>query len=73
MITKRIHTEPTALMTPSEVAQALAVSRSTITRLAGRGELPPVRIGHALRFHRADVDELIRRGSVQLEALHVAP
>lgn len=43
------------IMTAQEVAAMLRVSRQHLTRLAGRGEFPAIRIGGALRFDRADV------------------
>ena len=42
----------------AEAAQILAVSRSTIERLRSSGALPPVRIGHLVRFRLADVERL---------------
>ena len=38
------------LLTTGEVADLLRVNRSTICRLAGRGELPAFRIGSDWRF-----------------------
>ncbi len=43
------------LMTTADVAQALAVSRSTVFRLVDRGELSHIRIGHLVRFRRTDL------------------
>ncbi len=42
-------------MTTADVAQALAVSRSTVFRLVDRGELSHIRIGHLVRFRRTDL------------------
>jgi excisionase family DNA binding protein len=53
---------PTPLLTVTEVARALAVSRSTVYRLIELGELPRVRVGGSARFRQADVEALIARG-----------
>jgi excisionase family DNA binding protein len=50
---------PQALYTRESVAARLAVSKPTVDRLVKNGTLRCVRIGGAVRFHPADVDELI--------------
>jgi excisionase family DNA binding protein len=47
------------LLTSSQVAERLAISRATLYRLTGEGKLVPVRIGRAVRFRPEDVDKLI--------------
>ena len=53
--------ESERLLRASEVARMLNVSRSMIYRLIEQGELPTVRVGHALRFRSEDVHEYIRK------------
>ncbi|MEO5927201.1 MAG: helix-turn-helix domain-containing protein [Patescibacteria group bacterium] len=50
------------LLTLSEVADTLRMSRMTIHRLVRRGRLPAVRITRHFRFHRKDVAALLRDG-----------
>jgi excisionase family DNA binding protein len=50
------------LLTVTEVARILAVSRSSVYRLVERGELPRVRVGGSARFRAADIEALIERG-----------
>ncbi len=49
------------LLSLSEVCSVLSVSRSTVFRLAARGELPRVRIGGLTRYRSADIQALIER------------
>ncbi len=49
------------LLTIVEVARILHVSRTLIYWLIGRGDLPTVRIGHALRFRSEDVQAYIHQ------------
>src|SRR5438094_82378 len=51
----------TTLLSVREVADALAVSPSTVWRLADRGYLRRLRIGHSVRFRLEDVEALIQR------------
>lgn len=48
------------VMTPAEVAELLAVPRSTVYDLARRGELPCARLGRAIRFLRDDIEARLR-------------
>jgi excisionase family DNA binding protein len=47
------------LMRPSEVAAALGLSRSMVTLMVARGELPVVRFGKAVRIPREDLERLL--------------
>lgn len=49
----------TLLLTPEQVADALAVSSSTIKRLLASEDLPSVKIGDARRVHRDDVERYV--------------
>jgi excisionase family DNA binding protein len=48
------------VMTASEVAVMLALTKSTVYELARRGELPCARLGRAVRFLRDDVEARLR-------------
>lgn len=48
------------LLTTGEVAEFLRVNRSTVCRLAGRGELPAFRIGSDWRFSRERIEAWLR-------------
>lgn len=50
-------------MSVPEVAALLDVSRTTVWRLAERGDLPRIRIGHLVRFRVEDVEALIDRSA----------
>lgn len=53
-------TEPLRqLLTPSEVADLLQLSKATIYRLAESGDLPAIRIGRAVRFRREAIEQLL--------------
>jgi excisionase family DNA binding protein len=43
------------LFTSDEAARLLRVSRASLRRLIGRGEVPVVRVGVAIRLRRADL------------------
>lgn len=64
MIQPETTPEPSPLMTPAEVQQALNVSRSTLVTWDAEGLLKSIRLpkGHR-RYRRADV-EAIERGEV---------
>ncbi len=49
------------LLRPSEVAEALGVSRTKAYELIARGELPSVRVGHSLRVSADDLAAWIQR------------
>ena len=48
------------VMTVSEVAEYLRVNPQTVYRKAKAGELPAVRIGRAIRFRKAELDEWMK-------------
>ena len=48
------------VMTVSEVAEYLRVNPQTVYRKAKVGELPAVRIGRAIRFRRAELDQWMK-------------
>ncbi len=55
-------TQPKRLLTVSDVAQWLSVSRSLVYQLVESGKLPVYRIGNgrgAVRFRPEDIDEYI--------------
>ena len=52
------------VMTVSEVAEYLRVNPQTVYRKAKAGELPAVRIGRAIRFRRAELDQWLSTVSV---------
>lgn len=47
------------LLTAKEVAQRLAIGRTTLYRLIGEGKIAPVRFGATVRFRPEDVAKLI--------------
>ena len=49
------------LLTVKELSKYLDVSEITVYRLAGKGELPGVKIGKSLRFRKARVNQWIRK------------
>ncbi len=49
------------LLTGTEVAQRLRISRAKVYWLIQRGELPSVRMGRNVRVRQQDIDEYIRR------------
>ncbi len=51
------------LVTPGELAAALAVSARTVTRLIKAGELPAFRIGNATRIRPQDVIAFLNRAN----------
>ena len=52
------------VMTVSEVAVYLRVNPQTVYRKAKAGELPPLRIGRAIRFRRTELDEWMKMVSL---------
>ena len=56
--TRRITRED--VMTAAEVAQLLALPKSTVYELARRGELPCARLGRTMRFLREDIEGRLR-------------
>lgn len=51
----------TLLLTYSEAADALAVSESTVKRMAADNEIPVVRFGGNTRIHRDDLETFVTR------------
>ena len=58
----------TDVMTVSEVAEYLRVNPQTVYRKAKAGELPAVRIGRAIRFRKAELDEWMKTAGRLVEA-----
>ena len=50
-----------ALLSVTDVADALALSTRAIRRMIASGELPTVRFGRAIRIRQIDLDALIGR------------
>lgn len=48
------------VMTVSEVAEYLRINPQTVYRKAKAGELPALRIGRAIRFRKAELDERLK-------------
>lgn len=51
------------VLTSDEAAAYLRVSVKTLLRLVHRGELPGTKVGRSWRFHRADLESLVKQGS----------
>ena len=52
------------LLTGTEVARQLCISRSKAYDLMRRGVIPTVRMGRNVRVRQQDIDEFIRRNMV---------
>jgi excisionase family DNA binding protein len=63
--TLRASTPSRPLLTPSEAASHLRVSRTTVYRMVRRREIPHCRIGAQLRFLPRDVDQVAVQRRVQ--------
>jgi len=50
------------LLTTAQVCAALQVSKQTLWRIVGRGELVPVRVSRSPRFRPSDVERYLDRG-----------
>jgi len=48
---------PNTVMTITELAEYLKVSRSTLYKLAQEGKLPGQKVGRHWRFHKALIDQ----------------
>lgn len=48
-------TELPEMMTSAEVQKWLGISRATLTRRVQDGDIPAIRVGHVLRFERAEL------------------
>ncbi len=53
------------LMTPAEVAKLLKVPASTLAvwRSTHRVQIPFIKIGHAVRYVRSDLERILREGT----------
>lgn len=58
------------VLTAAEAAEVLGVSRSTITKMVARGDLPRVDLGdvRCLRIPAQAIEELLNRRIVQAQA-----
>lgn len=54
-----------AIMTIGEVADYLKVTERTIYRLAGVKQIPAFKVGGSWRFSKADIDEWIKKQSIE--------
>jgi excisionase family DNA binding protein len=48
------------LLTATEVADLMRVSRMTVYRLIKTGEMPSIRVGRGYRFREEDVQDYLR-------------
>lgn len=58
-------TEPALLLKTPEAAKLLNIGKTKAWQMVYAGELPSIKIGHARRIRRSDLDALIERGSEQ--------
>lgn len=56
------------LMTVSEVADYLRVTKKTIYRLLVRGKIPATKVGNQWRFAQSSIDRWLQRNSVKVKA-----
>lgn len=56
------------LMTVSEVADYLRVTKKTIYRLLVRGKIPATKVGNQWRFSQASIDRWLQKNSVSVKA-----
>ena len=61
MSTSEANPEPVLLLTVSEAAQLLRISRGLCYELIHRGELPAVRLGRVIRVPRFGLEQWIAR------------
>lgn len=47
-------------MTVEEVSKLLRVSRQTIYNMIRAGKIPHFRVGNKVRFHRADIEAMMK-------------
>ena len=64
MVTKR---KPEEIMSIEELSDYLKISQSTLYKLAQEGGLPGQKVGRRWRFHKAAIDEWLRRKPDHLE------
>ena len=48
-------------MTVEEVSKLLRVSRQTIYNMIRAGKIPHFRVGNKVRFHRADIEAMMKK------------
>jgi excisionase family DNA binding protein len=53
--------KPTELVDTDEMAEKLKVSRSTIERLASKGDIPKIKVGDTARYSPTDVIEALSK------------
>ena len=54
-----------SIMTIGEVADYLKVTERTIYRLAAAKQIPAFKVGGSWRFSKADIDEWIKKQSIE--------
>lgn len=55
---------PDEVFTVDEMAVYLRISKSTLYQLAQKGRIPASKVGKHWRFHKATIEEWLRRHSV---------
>ncbi|WP_436716637.1 helix-turn-helix domain-containing protein [Roseiconus lacunae] len=58
-MTKGKPSDKPTLLTADEVASELRLTGHCVRKLAAKGQIPSVRIGGSLRFHRLVVEDII--------------
>ena len=53
-------TDSSSVLTIEDLAEYLKISKSTLYKLAQRGELPGIKVGRHWRFHKNAVDEWLK-------------
>jgi excisionase family DNA binding protein len=61
MTQKATQEDPSALLSPAEVARLAAISRKTVYREIDRGELPAIQVGRQLRIDPTDLSRYLGR------------
>lgn len=54
-----------AVFTPDELAEYLAISKATVYRLVNKRRLPFNKVGGVLRFKKDDVEKYLKTGRVE--------
>lgn len=70
-MTEFVEYENEPLLKPSDIARILNVSRSLSYRLLETGEIPTVRINHAVRVKPADLFNFIQKCSQAVAANNI--
>ena len=52
------------LLTPTEVAEYLRISESTVYRLLTAGAIPGVKVGRSWRVRKEDLDDFLAKGNL---------